>query len=369
MPNGTGLTGHFSSSQGALIIPKPGSNLLYYVFTLTEYGSNINLYCSVVDMSLDNGFGDVTQLNILIADSMSEKQIAVRHANGMDFWLITHNRYNNEFQSFLISSSNISTTPARSNIGSSILNMQSVGCMKASRSGNKIACAYWSATGFFEMYDFNKSTGLVSNDHKWQHPDAYSVEFSPDENYFYGCVYNAQKLYQFNVLAPANPGQLIYTGNYGYGDLLLGPDGKIYINLRNNNYLGVINYPDSSGTSCGYVENGYNLGTTNGSIGLPNMIHDLITITDINDPSGSSGITILQNVVQDVLTIYAGNLNQQIYLIELYNTYGQMIKVLHSGKLMSGPLNKTFDVSNLSKGVYFVIINKNSSSCERIIKL
>lgn len=33
MINGDSLWGHFSSAQSALIVPKPGSNTIYYIFT------------------------------------------------------------------------------------------------------------------------------------------------------------------------------------------------------------------------------------------------------------------------------------------------------------------------------------------------
>jgi len=33
MKNGTGLPGHSSSTQSALIVPKPGSEYIYFIFT------------------------------------------------------------------------------------------------------------------------------------------------------------------------------------------------------------------------------------------------------------------------------------------------------------------------------------------------
>ena len=33
MPNGSGLMGHESSTHSAIVIPKPGSNTIYYIFT------------------------------------------------------------------------------------------------------------------------------------------------------------------------------------------------------------------------------------------------------------------------------------------------------------------------------------------------
>ena len=32
MPNGTGLLGNYSSTQSAIIVPKPNSNKIYYIF-------------------------------------------------------------------------------------------------------------------------------------------------------------------------------------------------------------------------------------------------------------------------------------------------------------------------------------------------
>jgi hypothetical protein len=41
MPNGTGLLGHSSSTQSAIIVKKPMSNNLYYIFTV-DYIGNTN---------------------------------------------------------------------------------------------------------------------------------------------------------------------------------------------------------------------------------------------------------------------------------------------------------------------------------------
>lgn len=91
MPNGTGLLGNYSSSQSAIIIPKPGSSTLYYLFTAAEYGDSYRkeYNYNIVDMSLDNGLGDIVQKNILLYAPGTEKLNAVRHANGIDIWLMT----------------------------------------------------------------------------------------------------------------------------------------------------------------------------------------------------------------------------------------------------------------------------------------
>lgn len=55
MPNGTGLLGDFSSTQSAIIIPKPNSSTIYYVFTCTDYANTNGIKYSEVDMSLNGG--------------------------------------------------------------------------------------------------------------------------------------------------------------------------------------------------------------------------------------------------------------------------------------------------------------------------
>ena len=64
MPNGIDLFGGSpelkSSTTATVIVPKPGSENLYYILTIDEqYGNANGLRYSIVDMNLNNGFGDV----------------------------------------------------------------------------------------------------------------------------------------------------------------------------------------------------------------------------------------------------------------------------------------------------------------------
>src|SRR5690606_31896879 len=76
MPNGTGILGHDGSGTQSVAISKyPGSDSLYYLFTLENMenivysGTTIGyLRYNIIDMSLDGGLGDVipTEKNILL---------------------------------------------------------------------------------------------------------------------------------------------------------------------------------------------------------------------------------------------------------------------------------------------------------------
>ncbi len=101
MPNGTGLLGHSSTTQAALIVPIPNSTTQYYVFTIGELGGA--MYYSVVDMSLGGGNGDVvtTSKNTMLHPTVSEKQCAVKRCDG-NVWLLSHEWNSNVFFADLI---------------------------------------------------------------------------------------------------------------------------------------------------------------------------------------------------------------------------------------------------------------------------
>lgn len=87
MQNGTGLKGHPSSTQSGVIVPQPGNDTMYFVFT-TGAGGQGGLRYSVVNMNLDSGRGAVTQKNNLLLDPSCEKITAVRHCNNKDVWVL-----------------------------------------------------------------------------------------------------------------------------------------------------------------------------------------------------------------------------------------------------------------------------------------
>ena len=117
MPNGSGLFGHNSSTQSAIIVPKPNNPYIYYIFTVDQPlpdnvddnllndqdPPNNGLNYSEVDIRLDNGLGDipVNKKNIHLITynpdnneevkfKCSEKITAVQHGDGVSFWVITH---------------------------------------------------------------------------------------------------------------------------------------------------------------------------------------------------------------------------------------------------------------------------------------
>ena len=160
MDNGSGLLGDYSSTQSAIIVPKPGSDTLYYVFTV-PYANDPNgrLYYSVVDISLNGGLGKVIEKNTLLYQPVVEKITSITHANGEDIWVVSHERSTNSYVSFLVTSSGVSATPTISSAGTVHHSPASnwVGYMKISPMGNYIACAIHGSLSLFEFKYHYKS--------------------------------------------------------------------------------------------------------------------------------------------------------------------------------------------------------------------
>lgn len=276
MPNGSGLLAGTSASQ-TLIIQKPGDCSKYYIFHTGDHMTPADLRYTMVDMCLNGGLGDVvtTQKNVLLYNPCSEKITAVKHANGTDVWVVVHDLGNAQFRSFPVTPAGVGVS-VNTTIGS-VHNMNCmIGYMKASHSGQKIVLAN-TFCQIFDMFDFNAATGVVSNHvnldaftgNDWY----YGIEFSPNDQYLYtSTTWGMNKLYQIDVANPATFTQLAnINGNYNYGGLQLGPDGKIYMARGGQNYLDVINNPNTPGVGAGYANAGLMLAP--GSMSQMGMIN------------------------------------------------------------------------------------------------
>lgn len=304
MTNGAGLLGHQSSSQSAVIVPYPYYPDRYYIFTVDDLAGSNGVRYSIVDMSLSSGLGAVTSTkNVSLMTNATEKITAVRHSNNSDMWVIFHKWNSNQFQSFLVDAcSGLNTTPVISNTGtihnhvSGGYNTGAIGYMKASPKGDKLGLALYtqsspSATNF-ELFDFNNTTGTVSNPISLPSPSgeslppgiawyrAYGVEFSPDGSYFYGGLNTTGEVFQYDLWAGSaaairSSATLVGTATAGsqvniIGALQLATDGKIYVARDEANYLATITNPNSSAAF--FTNNGVSLGSRKSGLGLPTFI-------------------------------------------------------------------------------------------------
>lgn len=282
MPNGTGLLGDPSATQSGIIVPKPGSSNIYYVFTVANIGGPNGLRYSEVDMSLAGGLGDVTSTkNIPLAPQVTEKITAVKKANNLDIWVIAHDA-NDGFLVFSVTSAGVNVTPLVSNAGTidnSIGNL-GVGYLKSSPDGSKLVQAI-SNNSVVDVLNFNTATGVVTSNFTFTSVDiyAYGVEFSPDATRLYVTSWGYLNIYQYDMTLGSSAAiiasaTLIGTGtsSMSLGALQNAPDGKIYVAKYGEGFLGYITNPNTLGVGCNFVDNGVSLSGMTSQFGLPNFI-------------------------------------------------------------------------------------------------
>lgn len=303
-----------------IIIKKPGSNNIFYVFTPDvqcgtiqniNYPNAFGLNYAVVDMSLNNGLGQVvSKFNPLKDTCNCEKLTAVYHSNGHDIWLIGHEYRNNKFFAYLITSSGISTTPVFSSVGPIHLtwqigiegnsNFDAIGELKASPDGTKLAYTTY-YNGITGIVDFDRSSGIISNSIELQIPaGGYGVSFSPNGLMLYITGVDTShssmqyptngSIYQFDISSSdlttiQNSFTTIYNDpNGAFRSLKLSPKGELIVSRGNGtNYLGLIESPNNPGASCNYIHDGVHLNGLEGRWGLNNTIEDSIFCEKTND--------------------------------------------------------------------------------------
>ena len=311
MANGTGLLGDPSSTSSGIIIPKPNSCDTFYVFTVDMQGGDAlfangdkdgkssGLRYSEVDMKANGGYGAVTnKKNIPLLARTTEGLTAIGHANGTDYWVITHgwkNGNNGKYFSFLITPSGVNTSPIVSTTGPTLYNdsdgLGAIGYMRLNKQGTKLADTHGFTDNVLVISDFNSATGRVSNSTSIpiqinsNSAGPYGVEFSPNGEYLY-CTEQTfdnnqfpdmSYLYQFDVTQSniaATKKIIASQSAQSFGALQLGPDGNIYVayvdaesgSMQYGSYLHKISNSD---TYPQFVKNAVSLYPGGSAYGLP----------------------------------------------------------------------------------------------------
>ena len=354
MLNGFGLMGSVSSTQ-SLIIQKPGSNKIYYIFTTpaeVQDFTYIGFRYSVVDMTLGGGLGDVvaSSKNIFLHHPACERVTAVKHADGCNIWVISHLFGTNNFHAYLVTSMGVTHTPVVSSVGSIhtvnqtpnpiiFHHKNAIGQLKVSRDGSKLAIAIL-YDGIIEVFDFNNSTGLVYNPVFLAGPlsspvaSAYGVEFSPDGTKLYGS--GGKKIYQWDLMAGLpldiiNSRTIVGSSSGALASLQLAPDEKIYV-ANYSTYIGAINNPNITGTACNYVNDAVYLNGKKSTGGLPNIMQSYLNFqftfehSCFGDPTSFfiTGAGIIDSVSWDFGDPASGALNTSTNLnpVHLFSAPG-----------------------------------------------
>jgi hypothetical protein len=386
MSNGNLISMGSTLSQ-VIIIPKPLSTSLYYIITTKiQAQGNLSLQYHIVDMNLNGGLGDVlSKNNIMSTLNITEQICATYHNNGDDIWLMTHEYGTSNFLAYLVTSSGISTIPVVSNVGPAHVscnsNTNARGEIKFSPNGSKIAFNGNGVGGndpsnILCVFDFDNTTGIVSNPLNLPYSRGdYGLSFSPDNSKLYGTTWKALNfgltdynyLYQFdlssgNASTIINSKQIIDSLQFGgiYGTLKIGPDGKIYVRYINSSYLGVINSPNLAGAACGYVKNGFYIGSQTYQYGLNNYI-------EYTQYCNSTGLSIY-NEKNNGISVFPNPFSSQTEIqsdfflhnasLTIFNYFGE--SVLEFQNICGQTF--TFNRAYLANGIYFIRVTDENKT-------
>lgn len=261
-------TAGISVSEGSIFLPLNDS--LIMSLNLVHYDQSITLKCYLEYSLLRQGDTSITIISQhnFVRDSMTEKMIAIRHANGSSWWIITHEAGTDQFVTLQIDS-----------LGNFVQSSQAVGRIHShwhvlnwkfypggsSYNSARSLIAMTGSPRQIDIFRFDRCKGLLSpyseitESGSW--PFAfYDCQFSPNGKILYVGEVNytgvqPPKLYQFVMDSGVTDSVIVLHQATGstpeMGDLKLTPAGEIaFVPDLWGQYLGLIKNPDSVGMSC-----------------------------------------------------------------------------------------------------------------------
>ena len=390
MPNGQGLFGATSSTNGSIAVQQPAKPDIYYIFTNDEFAGPYGLRYSVVDMSLNSGNGDVTsQKNIPILMPDTEKTLAVYHENNTDIWIIAHEWNSNAFHAYLLTENGLSTTPVISTVGSyhtggTLGTYNSMGQIAATTDGLKIGLAIYDFQQY-ELFDFNRSTGTLSNPIIIPgYPNAWGVEFSPDGSKLYTTCWKFSPVYQFDISsnnAITIINSVVQIGDatspdpeYSAGFLQTGPDNKIYIAKYNSEFLASINNPNEPGILCEFYDNSVYLGGRLSLAGLPSFIKSETSLGLKKDFESQNYLKVYPNPACEKIYVQVQTKWNSTINISLVALNGKSQHIHYTGTVKEGESTIELDLESqpsmsFDPGIYILQISLDGKSFMRKISI
>lgn len=314
MLNGDNLAGNISAVQSCIIVPAPGNVDIYYVFTADALENSFarGYTYSIINMTGDNGNGEVVTKNAPLWGSCTERMTAARHGNGTAVWLITNDNNSNIFRAWLIDCNGININPVVSAAGAVMDQYitSNNGMIKISPDGKQLCHTSFpdpesttSGTHFFQLFDFDNITGIISNPRQIVLPNSkvLACEYSPNSKLLYLSDPPAKSIIQVEPTLPSINAIIasrvtISSSPAGYFGIQLAPDGKIYL-ADIGSTLGVINKPDIKGSGCNYVNSQVTLTSGTSYLSLPSFINDIST-GSITNGFSYSFVDSCQGIIQ-----------------------------------------------------------------------
>ena len=246
------------SAAEICVAPSPNNSSQYYL--IYNAANCTNLYYSIIDMSLDNGLGDVVALNTVISNNNFAEGIEViAIPQTADYWLVAY-QCNVGFTRFLIDENGVDSGTVFYNFatptgydGRGELDYHK-GYFGSAFSGSNIV-----VLGSFDPITGNSCnetvlTGTNGNLGVSFNTKPYGIEFSPSANKMYISLWQTNFIdiiFQYDIetatiagFAPTLDLDNIINDNVTVGQIELGRDGRLYIIEQGGTNILSIDNPD-----------------------------------------------------------------------------------------------------------------------------
>ena len=369
-----------------LFLPMPADSNKYILFhqtlSYTTWDSP-NIFYSIVDVSLNNGLGQViSKNNIALSGSFGGGLTACRHGNGRDWWIVAVSNDGSLLHEFLLTPDTLIYTGVQN------LSLQPnfgyAGQATFSPDGEKfvfrngyVSGMYWNL--YLNLINFDRCSGIFTLDTVINYSDStigYGTIFSPNSKYLYFST--SEHIYQIDTESPnigatfqtvatndtfLSAPPVFYTNFYL---MYLAANGKIYISSSSSVLdLHEMDYPDSAGVDCNV--NLHNIHTNCFFIGVPNHPNYYLgrlvgsacdTLTSVNE--------IVQHDFRFSISPNPNNGNFRIMYLLPQNKNGTLQifditgKEVYSQNLPPWSTLQFISVPKLSDGVYQCTITSNN---------
>lgn len=288
--------GGFSAAQSSVIIPAPGEPNIYYLFTVDEIEHYIDATPEIlalqpngrgfryfkIDMSLNNGLGEVVEADVPLYDYSFEGLCAIRHANGTDYWILINQGtagigvYSVTSAGVALSSVFETATPLTGTIKASPITGYPEPLVLAVYSKVVISSG--------QILDFDLNTGTLSDPEQLPFVGSEAFEFSHSGQYLYatstGLGTGTQQLVRYNFATAFEQGisvastQEVIAPEVTAYYMQMAPDMNIYyswFDFSGVTHLGAINCANTDSPAVTTEVFSYSGGFDNLFVSLPNF--------------------------------------------------------------------------------------------------
>lgn len=277
--------GSYPVAEGGLFLPFfEDSTIVLLHQRLSVTGPPLVIYVDALFYTLLKKSGDsysIMEKSIpVIQDSLTYGRLeAIRGEKEGYWWVIQGIRNSNKYFTIGFDSGKIDTSFFQ--IIGDVTVKKGEGAAQSTFSPDGKSYARYAPADDLFLFDFNNSTGILSNYQKFHVADSGLIgglAFSPNSRFLYAC--SIQDLYQFDISVNNIQDSRTHIGHYdGYVStfpatfyyMQLGPDCKIYMIPPNGiDVIHVIHNPDQKGIDCNFEQHGFILPTYN-TISIPNF--------------------------------------------------------------------------------------------------